>query len=361
MTKEVDTTLAVAPCDFGWGSFGKLRLILEHLPEFQPVVVANNDVAETLNQVLGYDAPLPVQPEPTAKVALVINDPTAADSLSAKGLRVVYVDSLPYMWATASEVPRAVESYCAQRIDGGSPIAGGPLSHRTDIRWVDPIVPRPKRGTQRSSLVVNVGGLHSHLSSGADEAYLDLVLLPLATALAERHLLVSAVCGNIPARYATALSDILPDAEIGVVQGVAFETYIANAAGLISSPGSTTLLQAISSGTPLLLMPPQNLSQILNSRLLASFAEGAVQWPNPILDLEEVERLRPRGEDETLAYIYSRIRYAVNDSQWREIIGRSLGEALEDFGGGPWPRIFPPVWDGAAQVAAEVRRISFAA
>jgi hypothetical protein len=48
---------------------------------------------------------------------------------------------------------------------------------------------------------------------------------------------------------------------------------------LITSPGSTTILHAMAINLPTLLLPPQNLSQILNARLCSKPGADTMQWP----------------------------------------------------------------------------------
>lgn len=178
-------TLAVGVCDFGWGSYGKLRLILDCLPEVAPVLVAESDLALTVNRLLDLPSPIAASRAPLADAALVINDPTMADRFVSEGMKVVYVDSLPYLWTIPSEVPGPVTTYCAQRIPGGQPVSDGPLAEREGLIWIDPIVPVRGSSDARSGVIVSVGGLHSHLSGQSERAYLELVLVPLVEALAQ--------------------------------------------------------------------------------------------------------------------------------------------------------------------------------
>lgn len=352
--------VAAAACDFGWGSLGKLRLILDALPGVEVALQGEAAFLETARALLGDSSRFVHKPAEEANVGLVINDPAAAYAFAGRGLPIVYVDSLPYLWAKASEVPArdAVALYCAQSFPGRSLARTSPLAGRGDLVWVDPIVPPARRRTGGGGVVVNVGGLHSHLAGGAVEAYLSLIVLPLAERLAAAGRPVAAVCGNLPARFRERLAALLPGRPpVGAQLGADFDTLLRRADLLITSPGSTTLLQASAMRLPTLLLPPQNLSQILNAALFARPDARPIQWPAEILDLERVEALRPEGEDAALAYIYGAIaRAAVVPAlagQAAEVVAAGLADAPAEGLLRHPPR---EGWRGAEQVAQRLRQ-----
>jgi hypothetical protein len=61
---------------------------------------------------------------------------------------------------------------------------------------------------------------------------------------------------------------------------------------------------------PTLLLPPQNLSQILNARLYSKPGSDIMQWPASVLDGAKMEQLRSRGLTAALPYIYQSIANA---------------------------------------------------
>jgi hypothetical protein len=83
----------------------------------------------------------------------------------------------------------------------------------------------------------------------------------------------------------------------------------------VTSPGSTTILQAISIRLPTLLLPPQNLSQILNVQLFSLPGAPTMNWPASVMSTETIEQLRPQGEDAVLTYIYQSISDAARSMQ----------------------------------------------
>ena len=318
--------LAVAACDFGWGSFGKLRVILDELPDVDFALVAGAHAAEVIDRLLGARHSFVEIDLMEADAALVINDPSVANHFAEEGLHVVYVDSLPYLWTTPEEVPISVDVYCAQRTPGGEPATSGPLAARDDIVWVEPIVPRPVPLGASSGIVVNVGGLHSHLSGRAEDAYIQLVLLPLVELLLDQGRHVSAVCGNIPEWTIIELGRKIPHAALGLQNAYAFHDLVRAADLLFTSPGSTTLLQAVTSGVRTIALPPQNLSQILNATLFRGHTEATVPWPESVLDLRVVEGKRPLGEDPVLEHIYGELIRAASSPELKAQVRDSLAD-----------------------------------
>jgi hydroxymethylcytosylglucuronate/cytosylglucuronate synthase len=307
MASQNRPLLLAAVCDFGWGSMGKLHLILEKLPSIEVTLYGNHGIVGVTKNLLGALHDFSERSSPEADVALVINDPAAADKIAGLGVPVLYVDSLPYLWATEDEIPKpqSVVYYCAQRFPSGILPLAAPLRGRPDIRWVEPIIPLSKGRRAADGIVVNVGGLHSHLSGNASDAYLRLVLFPLVAELRASKRKVAAICGNLGQDVQEQLFAILPECgTIGPLSPRDFERVLKGAGLLITSPGSTTILQAMALRLPTLLLPPQNLSQIFNARLYAHPDTPSMQWPTSVLDPNRIETLRPGGENAVLDYIY---------------------------------------------------------
>ncbi|MGW0551338.1 hypothetical protein [Streptomyces altiplanensis] len=300
--------LLVSTTDFGWGSIGKLRLILDELDGVDILVDDVSNTADLAAQVVGGRHRFVHGFGVPAAAALVVNDPVSADRIARSGTPVVYVDSLPYLWTTDAEVPVAARVYCAQRRPAGVPAPTSPLRRVTDVRWVEPIVPPPQCRGGGAGAVVNVGGLHSHLAGDASDAYLRAVVIPLVGELTRAGHKVAAVCGNLPAWARTELAATLPDeVRIGALCAYDFEAALLRADALFTSPGSTTILQAASVGLPTTLLPPQNISQILNAEIFGVPGASVIAWPHSVIDRALVDELRPAGEDAVLGYVCRQI------------------------------------------------------
>jgi hydroxymethylcytosylglucuronate/cytosylglucuronate synthase len=361
MTIGKTQTLLAAVCDFGWGSMGKFRLVLDRLPEFEVVLYGESGINRVVLDLLGSRRPFCTKPPQDCDVALVINDPALANRVGDLGIPVVYVDSLPYLWATPQEVPERhkVKFYCAQRFPTDRLPVSGPLRDWHEIHWVDPIVPAsgPHRGGD--GVVINVGGLHSHLVGGTVAAYLNLVLIPLLEELKVLNQRVSAVCGNLPADFCGKLRELLPGCRaIGRQSPYEFEETLQRADLLLTSPGSTTILQAIALGLPTLLLPPQNLSQRLNMSLFSWRGAPLMSWPACVMSSERIEQLRPEGEDAVLAYFYRAICNAADSDQARAKVREMLRANLRAMPlGGVLDQSLPKLGTkGAEQIAALVRQ-----
>lgn len=324
-------TLAVAACHFGWGSLGKLRLILEQLPPHRLILF---DMPPMAAQILSLDAihhEIVSNPPATADVALVVNDPGQANALADLGLAVVYVDSLPYMWARAGEVPApsATVAYCAQRYPKEALPLAACLASRRDLRWVDPIVPDSHRRTGGAGVVVNVGGVHSHLSGDHTLDYVELVLPGVLDGLAAAGVPLAGVCGNIGAAWEAEVKARFGDGvATGAQSGQAFELLLKTCDLLVTSPGSTTVLHAMQIDLPTLLLPPQNLSQILNAQLYLRTGCSAFAWPESVLSMPSIAALRPVGEEAVVHAIYAALFEARHDAVRRAEITERLRSGL---------------------------------
>jgi hydroxymethylcytosylglucuronate/cytosylglucuronate synthase len=315
--RTIPGILVVAASDFGWGSLGKLRLILDELTDVRTTthpVSPSRWLSETL---LGEAAPPPGAERATA--ALVVNDPVLADRIAAEHIPVIYVDSLPYLRHSPDEIARRAALYCAQRWPGQELDAGSPLARLENIRWVEPIVPRQTRRPGGAGTVINVGGMNSHLSGGAPAAYLRTVVIPLVESFARRGKGVAAVCGNLPAWACEEIGARLPGAAVGAQSPYEFERTLRTADTLITSPGSTTLLQAAALHLPTALLPPQNLS--------------VASWPTEVIDRQRVDALRAQGEDAVIDYIYSRIVMVEQNDDLAGAVWESVRRAVESMPG----------------------------
>jgi hydroxymethylcytosylglucuronate/cytosylglucuronate synthase len=361
----VSSILLAAVCDFGWGSLGKFRLILDHLPATEVALYGDAQInaiaADLLRERHRF---VPLSPERTG-VALVINDPAAANRIAEQGLPVIYVDSLPYLWSTPDEIPARhnVAIYCAQKFPVGRLPVSKVLTERGDVQWVDPIVPTSGYRNGGQGVIVNVGGLHSHLVGDTVAAYLQLVLTPLLRELRRWSMPVLGVCGNLPADYQREVRERFPECKaVGPTSPYEFERLLRDADLLVTSPGSTTILQALSLNLPTLLLPPQNLSQILNTRLFSRPSAPSMAWPISVIQPDRIEELRPEGEDEVLAYIYGSICAASASEAAARDVASTIRIALRDR---PKDGVLDAALralgsNGAAQVAQRIRQAMLA-
>jgi hypothetical protein len=236
-------SLLVAIRYFGWGPVGKVRLILEKLPQARVALYGDARTISLTTKLLGSRHKFSEHPPQRSEVALVIHDRPAAKNIADLNVPVVYVDSLPYMRVTDADIPAfdKVAYYCAQKYPVERlPLASPLLRTWPGIKWVDPIVPSSQSRRGGRGIVVNVGGLHSYdtgdigddLVDNAVEAYLNLVLFPLAGILQATGRKVSAVCGNLSPDSCRRLRILLPECDaIGPQTPYAFRTPAHHFAG----------------------------------------------------------------------------------------------------------------------------------
>ena len=290
-----------------------------------------------------------------ACAGLVINDPRAADELTDCGLPVIYLDSLPYLWTTREEIPRSVAIYCAQKSPAAClrAVRRPPPCRHLD----DPVVPRSRRGSaapvsyRRRTPLPSVGR--------TDGRHVRLALMPLARLLANASYPVTAVCGNLPQWAVHASSALFPgQTKIGPQTPRNFERTLAAADTLITSPGSTTLLQAAAIGLRTSLLPPQNLSQILNAELFSAPSTPNRAWPSSVIDRAKVDSLRPAGEDIVLEYIYGQIIHAAKDKATEAAMTARFAAVLSEIAAGSDApaNVTALGFNGASQVARFVRQ-----
>jgi hydroxymethylcytosylglucuronate/cytosylglucuronate synthase len=340
MAVQSNFSLLAASRHIGWGGVGKLRLILEGLPNAAVTLYGDDHTVTMTKQFLGPRQKYDENPPRKFDVALVINDPVLANTIADLDVPIVYVDSLPYVRKSEGDVPKpaGIACYCAQKFPIELfPLTSPLLRNWENIEWIDPIVPirHGRRGGR--GIVINVGGLYTRniaglaaeLANEAVDAYLNLVLFPLVDHLQRSGKSISAICGNINADTCARLSAIVPDSvAIGPQPPHVFEQSLADGDLLITSPGSTTILQAIAMNLPTLLLPAQNRSQIFNALIYSVPGADVMQWPDSVLDATELERLRPQGVVALNGYIFRSLIKAASSKELSDEVAALIGRAV---------------------------------
>jgi hydroxymethylcytosylglucuronate/cytosylglucuronate synthase len=372
MSIQPEFSLLAATRNIGWGGVGKLRLILDKLPSARVVLHGDEHATALKKNFLGPQQKLEARPPTRFDVALVINDAASANSIADLNVPVVYVDSLPYMRVTDDDIPELakVACYCAQKYPIELlPLTSPLLRKGHDIRWIDPIVPIAQSRRGGRGIVINVGGLYTYSMAGFStdlvndsvDAYLNLVLFPLVDVLQKSGREFSAICGNINADTCRRLRAIVPDSvAVGPQSPQAFERTLAGADLLITAPGSTTILQAISINLPTLLLPSQNRSQFFNAQIYANPNAETMQWPGSVLDVAELERKLSKGVVALNTYIYrSMIDAATSQDLCHEVSTIIRNAVLNAPDAGVLnPRLSGLGSAGADQVAEVVEQIA---
>jgi hydroxymethylcytosylglucuronate/cytosylglucuronate synthase len=362
--------LMVSAFDFGWGGAGKAHLVLSELPGVRTVGVGSSMAKELLGSESfvewvgeSRDEIKDAIERNNVRAGLVIGHMAVASTMTDLGLPVVFVDSLPYLWTEDVDLPVDVDIYCAQMCYALPSLSWPAIRRIRELRWVEAIVPPGRGAVGGSGVVVSVGGLYSVFSTEAGDRYAQCVLPAVLEGILRAGVAVSAVCGNLSPDVCRVVRRMLPrGTHVGAMPPDQFNEVVRRADVLFTSPGSTTMLQADSLGVPVILLPPQNVSQVLNSEWLGS--QGAdvakISWPPHTFDISMFTALRPRGEEQALAYMYEVVRGAEADpdvrSHFVDAAERLAGQKLER--GGRHIKFFGS--RGAHQVAQYVRQMMLA-
>ncbi|MFJ4370875.1 hydroxymethylcytosylglucuronate/cytosylglucuronate synthase [Streptomyces chartreusis] len=388
-------TVALCGVEFGWGSAGKLGAIVHALraelgdcvrfvglgSRLGREIVRGHGVEEWLDVDLGDARALrALVDERSLDAAVCVLDRAAAVALEDAGCPVVFVDSLPFLWTKddLDSLPLRASAYCAQLVPGLPGPAWPVLARVENLRWVESVVvPGPVRtgremrraGERRA--VVSLGGLLSPLLDDPSD-YLSLTVPAALDALAAwgtRHV---TLCGNVPEGVFDGIT--VPaglDVRSGALGHQGFLTELAEADVLLTSPGLTTLLETSTRGVPVVCLPPQNISQILNASFYAQATEAPVaEWPEEVFSAQEVLDARlvtapgvadgdgSPGEDAALELIYGGIaRAARTPAPVRAALTERIGACLAavERQQGQWTALARLVGTGgAAQVAGIV-------
>jgi hydroxymethylcytosylglucuronate/cytosylglucuronate synthase len=346
VARRLQATLLICGVDFGWGSAGKLesilRVLINRCGYDLKLVVLGTSLGRPVLGNLPVEAWYEREPLLLDRVrviidrhqvtaALVVLDPEVASAIERVGCPTVYVDSLPYLWTEHDPIPSEVTIYAAQLCDSIPWPAWQPLRRVRHLHWVEGITTtreESQRTCRPGLAVVSFGGLHSPLSASGNRPYPKLVLMPALQALVRAGYTLIEVCGNMQdfdeIGMDKAMVDSLPAAiHMAPRSHAAFLDLLEQAELLVCSPGLTTLIEAGCRSVPTVCLPPQNLSQILNSDRFAAHVDPdcRVPWPRKVLDLSAVECLRLQGEEAAVSFIYASLEQALAEAPavWREL------------------------------------------
>jgi hydroxymethylcytosylglucuronate/cytosylglucuronate synthase len=372
MSDQERFSLLAATRRIGWGGVGKLRLILDQLPCADVVLYGDEQFTAPINEFLGCHHNFIDHPTRRFDAALVINDPGKANTIADLKVPVVYVDSLPYIHRSERHLPslNKLAYYCAQKHPVELfPLTSPLLQNWPQIKWIDPIVPPMPKLRGGRGIVVNVGGLYvydvagieSDLADQAVESYLSLVLFPLVKFLHASGRKISAVCGNLSAENCKRIRAILPDCQtIGPQSPQAFERILTEADLLITSPGSTTILQAMTIKLPTLLLPPLNNSQFYNAPIFSRPGADLMQWPANVIDGAKIETAQVRGITAVFRYMFLSIVEAARSPAIVENVAAMIRNSVQNApADGVLMNCIEALGDaGANQVADLVKRVA---
>ena len=254
---------------------------------------------------------------------IVVLDVELATILMDLNVKVIFVDSLPFMWTQADIdeglLPLDATVYCAQKCCNLTEASKKVLAQVKNLKWINPIqskFEKKYRPYKEEYIHINVGGLHSPIGNG--ESYIKTVIIPLLKNFKSEKIIIT--CGT------TAKISILNELKnegidsrnikVETLQQKDFISSINNAKLFLTSPGLTTIYETESLHKPTIILPPQNLSQFYNIEYAKKILDEykTINWDTQKLNLDYLQSILPKGETYVVDKIYEFITELVNSN-----------------------------------------------
>ncbi len=327
--------IGILGVNFGWGPHAALETILSEIRRTEPhcwIVGFGSEYGRTLlDDVVdewcdfnGTDYGKLEQSavEQDLDVALVTLEGFAARAFEAADVPTVFVDLMPFLWhgTDLAVPPLTVSKYLALSLPGLSEETLSWMKTIKNLRWIGAVVPWEADSSRvarcgyeegNRQAIITLGGMLG-LTMHDTTSYPALVLPGVVDALVDFGFEKILIAGNVP--HSTLDSIVLPyrdqaDFRLGPIARSEYRSRIGESALCLTQPGLMSLLEASSCGTPLIRLPPQNVSGFHQSEIhrLATGADTAVMWPTAVVD--ESVALRKAKESEAVGndYVYSAI------------------------------------------------------
>ncbi|MGG7570188.1 hypothetical protein [Streptomyces sirii] len=380
--------IGILGVNFGWGPHAALETVISEIRRTVPgdcrVVAFGSEYGRSLMESVvdewcefdgsDYDALTRAAAARRLDVALVTLEGFAARAFEAAGVRTVFVDLMPFLWhgADLAVPPLEVSHYLALRLPGLSQETLGWMRDIRNLRWIGAVVPWQSQEATRHSYgyadgnrraIVTLGGMLG-LTTRDTTTYPSLVLPGAIEALIATGFDSILIAGNTPQADLDAIvSPYRGRAEFrfGPLTRDEYRTRIAESALCLSQPGLMSLLEASSCGTPLIRLPPQNVSGFQQAEIhrIATGAHTGVSWPTDVVDEAVVTRKAAETEAAGNDYVYG----AIADGLRRRLdtTRRSVRAQLEQLipeclalPADTWTGLVEKVGTDGAKVAAEV-------
>lgn len=360
--------LLVATSCFGLGPVGKLNAIIEYSKDkfnwyasgekFDISIFSESifkdccfslDKQEILEFVKRYDI----------KYAIVVLKNKMARILKDLGIKVVYIDSLPFMWsqkdADEGKIPYNVDVYCAQKTLELSDQSNNIFSKVDNLVWVNPIVNFEinsilEQKELNDYILINVGGLHSPNTDGID--YIDIVIKPILSILNTEKIVIttSSVSNKILNQYLCDYKNV----KIETLTQLDFLSYVKSCKTFMTSPGLTTILESSCIRDKVMFLPPQNISQFYNVKygktLFSKYKE--ITWNSDDLTLKGLTDKIRESEKDVIIEINNRIQKCKNSDSYKKYIFNVLNSDYINNKNNN-----KIIYDGAKQVIDELEKL----
>ncbi|MFJ5228213.1 hypothetical protein [Streptomyces sp. NPDC088400] len=380
--------IGILGVNFGWGPHAALETVISEIRRTVPgdcqVVAFGSEYGRSLMRNVvdewcefdgsDYEALTRAAAAKDLDVALVTLDGFAARAFEAAGVRTVFVDLMPFLWhgADLAVPPLEVSRYLALRLPGLSQQTLDWMRGIRNLQWIGAVVPWQPQATTRHTYryaegnrraIVTLGGMLG-LTMRDTTIYPSLVLPGAIEALIETGFESILIAVNTPQADLDALvAPYVGRAEFsfGPLARSEYRTRIAESALCLSQPGLMSLLEASSCGTPLIRMPPQNVSGFQQAEIhrMATGAHTGVKWPTDVVDEAVAGQKAAETEAAGNDYVYEAIADGLrhrSDATRLSIRGQ-LEKAIPECLALPadiWTGLVEKVGADGAKTAAEV-------
>lgn len=267
----------------------------------------------------------------TINYAIVVLDVELATILMNLNVKVIFVDSLPFMWTQADIdeglLPLDATVYCAQKCCNLTEASKKVLAQVKKLKWINPIqskLEKKYRPYKEDYIHINVGGLHSPIGNG--ESYIKTVIIPLLKIFKSEKIIIT--CGtNAKISILNELKNKNVDSrniKVETLRQRDFISSINNAKLFLTSPGLTTIYETESLHKPTIILPPQNLSQFYNIEYAKKILDKykVINWSTQKLNLDYLQSILPKGETYVVDKIYEFITELVDSNFENKFINR---------------------------------------
>ena len=263
--------------------------------------------------------------------AIVVLDVELATILMNLNVKVIFVDSLPFMWTQADIdeglLPLDATVYCAQKCCNLTDASKNVLAQVKNLKWINPIqskFEKKYRPFEEDYIHINVGGLHSPIGNG--ESYIKTVIIPLLKIFKSEKIIIT--CGT--SAKISILNELKNEdidsrnIKVETLQQKDFIASINNAKLFLTSPGLTTIYETESLHKPTIILPPQNLSQFYNIEYAKKILDEykTINWSTQKLNLDYLQSILPKGETYVVDKIYEFITELVDSNFENKFINR---------------------------------------
>lgn len=254
------------------------------------------------------------------KYAIVVLKNKMAHILKDLNVKVIYVDSLPFMWseddAKEGKLPYEVDCYCAQKTLELSEKSKKFFAKVENLHWINPIINVEKFKSIKDKkkkidyVLINLGGLHSPNTDGID--YVDVVLIPLLELLKSKkvYITTSSSSREMLKEYLHSFKNV----EVVTLEQNLFLKYIKDCELFFTSPGLTTIIESSILREDAIFMPPQNISQFYNieyaKQVFKYYKE--ITWNNEKLTLNGLNEILDKDEKSVIQNINKEIKIMNN-------------------------------------------------